>query len=84
MASWENQFLQNILCETTHAIAVNNTNNRYGQRRCLEARHINMNQRWRNLFGAKIYPPCCKMTSSLAQLVNDVIPSQSTENIEVR
>ncbi len=37
------------VCDTKHAIAWENskiitTNNRYGQRRCLEAWHINMNQ----------------------------------------
>ncbi len=37
------------MCDTKHAIAWENskiitTNNRYGQRRCLEAWHINMNQ----------------------------------------
>ncbi len=37
------------VCDTKHAIAWENskiitTNHRYGQRRCLEAWHINMNQ----------------------------------------
>ena len=50
LLSYENKSaLAEHVCDTKHAIAWENskiitTNNRYGQRRCLEAWHINMNQ----------------------------------------
>ena len=45
----EKSVLAEHVCQTSHTIAWDNstvvaTNNRYAQRRCLEAWHINMNQ----------------------------------------
>ena len=72
------------VCDTKHAIAWENskiitTNNRYGQRRCLEAWHINMNQHALNrddgsyLPQEYLSPPCWQMTSPLEYIRSRVV-----------
>ena len=54
------------------------TNNRYGQRRCLEAWHINMNHHALNRDDGsyspqEYFPPCWQMTSPLEDIRSRVV-----------